>query len=331
MKEKSFLSCPSISEEEKRIEEMKKIIETWIYSDGLLKLISIFNENAPINLPLKEYINWLESFSENWDFRKKQNKAKTCDTKESARWLITDDLLSEEQKELTLEVAKNLGLDIPALDNYDYICVLGGARLSCLLRPKFAAHLISNHLVNSKKIILLSSMRPVAETEREATNTYAINAKTEYDLMNSGAEISFSFNSVYKEECFRDTSNPNNDWAIREYVSCFNDTKVISLAAPSSLPNERRANSLDTYNFFVDRYNVFPGSKILLITSQIYVPYQQLEAIRGIAFPRNLIVETVGYPSEWNGSLTGMLQASNYLQEIRSTIQSINRFSKKYF
>jgi len=69
-----------------------------------------------------------------------------------------------------------------------------------------------------------------------------------------------------------------------------------------------------------------PGSSLLLITSQIYVPYQQLEALRIVALKHNVVIETVGFPLEWSGNLQGMTGPNNYLQEIRSTIQSANRF-----
>lgn len=65
----------------------------------------------------------------------------------------------------------------------------------------------------------------------------------------------------------------------------------------------------------------------MLVTSQIYVPYQQLEAIRTWAIPNNVYIETVGFPAEWNDTKQqGMMMAANYLQEIRSTIQAANRY-----
>ena len=63
-----------------------------------------------------------------------------------------------------------------------------------------------------------------------------------------------------------------------------------------------------------------------MVTSQIYVPYQQMEAISNLAIPNNIYVETVGFPTEWNVNQQGMMRTENYLQEIRSTIQAINRY-----
>src|SRR5438874_2682178 len=132
--------------------------------------------------------------------------------------------------------------------------------------------------------------------------------------------------SSFTEERYDDVENLNRSWVIRTYDKIGNLPPLLSLSAPSSRPYPLPANSADTYNFFFEHIQVPPGSSFLLITSQIYVPYQQLEAIRTIALKHNVVVETVGFPLEWSGKLQGMLGASNYLQEIRSTIQSANRF-----
>jgi hypothetical protein len=98
------------------------------------------------------------------------------------------------------------------------------------------------------------------------------------------------------------------------------------IAAPSSEPEKRRANSADTYEFFFDRVKADEGAEILIVTSQIYVPYQHLEAMRTIAVPYKINLDTIGFAPEWGGALQGMNEPSNYLQEIRSTIQAMDRF-----
>ena len=41
-------------------------------------------------------------------------------------------------------------------------------------------------------------------------------------------------------------------------------------------------------------------------------------------------VETIGFPDSMNILQQGMMNSRNYLQEIRSTIQSASRFLKKF-
>jgi len=268
-------------------------------------------------------------FSERWDFRKLQQEATAKDTGEGSRWLVNDSSLTETQRDIIKESAKELGLigiEIPSKNTYDFLWVLGGARLSCRLRPRLAAHLVTEHALHCDIVALLASGRPISLTERNATDTYAPNAKTEFDLINYGAEIEFNIPSSFIEERNDDAANTNKSWIIRRYDKTGSLPSIMSMCAPSSEPERRRANSADTYEFFFHHVQVPPGSSLLLITSQIYVPYQQLEAIRTVALRHNVVIETVGFPREWSGYLQGMTSSINYLQEIRSTIQSTNRF-----
>ena len=322
-----ILECPSL--EGKRVEHIYKSIDRWLRSPALSVLVQHFDAEIPFHLNTTDLGAWLLDFSERWDFRKLQQAATAKDTAEGARWLVDDSSLTEAQRNITKESARELGLigqEIPNKNTYDFVWVLGGARLSCLLRPRLAARLITERGLLCSMIALLSSAREVAETETEATDTYAPGAKTEFDLINKGAEREFNIKASFTEERYADDENPNGSWVIRTYDKIGNLPPLLSLSAPSSRLYPLPANSADTYNFFFEHIQVPPGSSFLLITSQIYVPYQQLEALRTVALKHNVVIETVGFPLEWSGDLQGMSGASNYLQEIRSTIQSANRF-----
>jgi hypothetical protein len=326
-----YLKCPDI--ETDRIPFIYSEIEDWVRSPELLKLVESFGVKILDALPIEDFVKWLSEFSELWDFRKLQQEAKEKNTNENARWLLNDSHITPDQKELIEKASRILGLvgvSEPSKHFYDYILALGGARLSCLLRPQFAAELIKEKKVDTKGIIMLASSRPVSNSERDATDTYAPGALDEYDLINAGIEKSFRLTNGFTEEHSDTLSHINKRWAIRKYNADEKKPIIVSISAPSSEPEKRRANSSDTYEFFISKFNIPQSSSLLLVTSQIYVPYQQLEAIRTLAIPHNVIVETIGFPIEWNSNLQGMLGLSNYLQEIRSTIQSINRFLGQY-
>lgn len=308
---------------EKREHLLMKKMDEWIHSGALCRILDSFNTGIPNGLDTKESIEWLLKFSDEWDYRKKQQTAMDQTTNEAARWLIKDSGITEQQAKAVMEGIADLalvGVDTPIYREYDYIVALGGARLSCLLRPRYAKKVWEQFCIKPKAIMMLSGARPIAESERSVTDTYAKGAKTEFDLICKGAEQSFGV-VEYEEERHLD-DNINLSWAVRTYN---NDCPVIALEGPSTEPDKRRANSADTYKFFVDKFHVPEGAKVLLITSQIYVPYQQLEAIRTLSIPYNIVTETIGFPNDWSGQMQGMQQPSNYLQEIRSTIQAMNR------
>ena len=326
-----YLECPSIKKD--RVSSVHAAIEAWARSSALSQLIESFGSKVPGGLALEPLVTWLLNFSELWDFRRLQQEAMAKDIGEGARWLLNHSHLTPQQQNVIKKTARILGLvgvGKPMKQTYDYILVLGGARLSCLLRPRLAASIVKERHIQPKLIVFLTSSRPVADSERQATNTYAPNAITEFDLMSAGIENAFHIDRAFTEQREDDPINVNRSWIIRRYTLTMGFPPMVSLSAPSSEPDKRRANSADTYEFFLSRFTVASGSILLLATSQIYVPYQQLEAIRTIALPKKLIVETVGFPVVWGGKLQGMAGPTNYLQEIRSTIQSAHRFLKFY-
>lgn len=309
-------------------EKIKESIECWLNSQELTNLVTAFGGEIPEDLNVTERAKWMLLFSDNWDYRRKQ-KTKDAKTGEAARWLVNNEAITPGQEKVVFENVENLGLkgiSEPVLEQYDYIIALGGARMSCLFRPKYVKEVLDKRGFSPKAVVMLSGMRPVLESERMATDTYAPGAETEFDLINAGSEQIFGLQREYTEERYCSV-NPNSSWAIRKYADLKYDFPVLSVSGPSSEPEKRRANSADTFCFFAKKQQIQPESKVLLITSQIYVPYQQMEAVRTWAIPNNIYVETVGFPTEWNDSKQqGMMLAANYLQEVRSTIQAINRY-----
>lgn len=304
--------------------KMIRRVERWIDSPELAKIVASFGGEMPKDLSVREKIAWLLTFSQCWDYRKNQN---TLDSKtgENARWRVSSENITEEQKRAVEEGIFSLGLigvHNPKCKFFDYILVLGGARFSCLYRSRYARELLK-HGVNAREVVLLSGMRQIAESEREATDIYAPCAKTEYDLINAGGEEAFCLSKEFIEERYYN-ENPNLNWAIRTYLRA-GEIPITSFSGPSLDPENRRANSSDTYKFFLEKKRVSSKSRLLLITSQIYVPYQQIEAVRILGIPHSLYIETVGFPTSWGQKLQGMRGTANYLQEIRSTIQAMAR------
>ena len=325
--EKQYLFTGSLDLEHAS-QKILQQLEVWINSSELANIVSSFGGSLPADLTLEGKISWLLEFSDRWDYRKKQ-KTQDKATGENARWKVSNENITTEQEKAVHDAVFRLGLigvQVPECKSFDYILVLGGARFSCLYRSQYVEDLLKNGTVKTKEIILLSGMRPVLDSEREATDTYAPQALTEYDLINSGAESSLHLKKDFYEERYH-SENINLNWAIRKYQT-EDSVTVTSYSGPSSEPEIRRANSSDTYKFFLEKKNVETGSRLLLVTSQIYVPYQQIEAVRTLGIPNGLYIETVGFPTEWGKKLQGMMETANYLQEIRSAIQAADRVVK---
>ena len=324
-----YFKCPE-NRADIRVSTLTKIQE-WARSDELGSIVNVFGGEIPQTDNIKTLVDWLLEFSDIWDYREKQKKISGKKIADLERWQTDSDDITNEQAEVVFRAIGTLGLigvQHPMSNIYDYIIALGGARLSCLLRPRYASHIIDNVSQKPKAAVMLSGARPISDAERETTDTYAPGAVSEFDLINRGAELAFGLDNIYREIRYDDKTNINNSWALRTYKEEKTGLSIISIAAPSTEPDKRRANSVDTYKFFFERYDVKPGERLLLVTNQIYVPYQQLEAIRTLAIPM-VIVETVGLPNEWTNRTQVKRGADKYLQEIRSTIQAMDRFLKQ--
>ncbi|MCM1045440.1 MAG: hypothetical protein NC417_08005 [Candidatus Gastranaerophilales bacterium] len=296
----------------------------WLEAPELDALAAQFDGKIPQNTDFKQRLRWLVDFSRIWDFRSLQKCAQDAQTGENARWLLDGSGLTESQILAALKAASKLGMvdcELPAHSCYDAILVLGGARMSCFFRMKYAEELCRRYGVASSEITGLTAMRLIADSERNATDTYAPEAATEFDLMCEAAKKIFAsaaVKSVKKELC----ENSNRSWGVMQFE---HKIPLTVLAAASTEPDRRRANTADTFEFWAKQKSLVERERLLLVTSQIYVPYQQMEAIRTLGIPYGCSIETVGFPQEWSAHLQGLQTAVNYLQEIRSALLAMEK------
>ena len=315
--------CPSAKlGKSQRISELFKNIEHWISSKPIEELVALFGGFYPGTCSLEEKIVWMEEFAKNWDYRRKQS----ADSCLNERWNIQDDSFIRQHTDTILKCARQLGLIDGTLpvSSPDYILPLGGARMSNLERTRYTKLIMEKTEGLNVSSVALSGMRPIAQEEKSSVSSYAPYAETEFDAINAGLETALSLSPLYTETI---ESNPNINLCsrIRRYKETYKGCPVFSLAAPSSSP-QRRANSRDTFEFFLDSFQINPQDSLLLVTSQIYVPYQLLKFV-DLAIDKGFDVDCVGYS---NQEQTGFQKSSNYLQEIKATVNSIYYLYNKY-
>ena len=314
--------CPKCGNtKENRVKELFQQIEIWCYSDTLLSLFNEFGIHIDPDHDLKAHIDIIhEHASDLWDFRKK--------TTSGQRWDVDDSPEIKEKKEIILNAADVLGLtDITdPVTKPDYILPLGGARMTNYLRPKMSRSLIDDHNWNGLSVVALSTYRPKAEIDAPYYEKYAPDAANEYDAMCRGLEKTFDIPADYDEEI----SGGDLLYAcstIRKYKNKYKNCTISALSAPSPEPEKRWANSRDAYKFFLKQFSVKPGCRILLNTSCIYVPSQFLRFL-DLAIDNGFEADCVGVSAKIQGS--SFSKPSNYLQEIKSTIDSIYSLSCRY-
>lgn len=337
MSELIRITCPPTElPKEQRIAFVYEDLKKWLCSQSMNQLVCLYNNGKQTsgNLTFSEYILWMREFAgKHWDYRKMQKEAMTKEG-EAARWLLQNDSFAEENKDTIYEASKALGL-IGVSDTFisdpDYILPLGGARMSNLRRCELARRIVDKHNMITK-VVALSTYRPIAESERDTINTYAQDSQFEFDAIVEGLNSAFGMQSRYNivDKTFE---NANNNYAICTFGTEYNGSKVFALAAPSTLPETRRANSADCFEFFFKEFNVQKGARIINCTSQIYCTYQHIKALC-LAIKYNVVFDTVGFPfylNEVNASSENSLSKPvNYLQEIKATIDAMYDFSQTF-
>jgi hypothetical protein len=100
---------------------------------------------------------------------------------------------------------------------------------------------------------------------------------------------------------------------------------VSAVAAPSSSPGERRANTVDTYRFWAEHRRRPSEQSVLVVTAPVYVPYQGAGAVEVLGIEYGLSVETVGIRRRTGhlGRFAQDYEARHYLQEVRSAIRGM--------
>ena len=321
MTSRYLLTCPDIHKRrEDRINELSESVAKWIYSAPFHELVKLFGGTVLTNEPLREQIKYYNQFADVWDYRRKRANG-------GERWMVQEDAFLSEHKTDIMKNVFLLGLQDVAEPSKrpDYILPLGGARMANLDRCVTAHEVCMKYQGEIIPVIALTGMRPINDIERASLEQYAPDAKTEYEAMCGGMTKAFGLMKSSYEERINTNDNINLCWAERKY--CNDQRQIHILSAPSSDP-EKRANSMDTFEFFLERYKIEPESKILLVTSCIYVPYQLMK-FTDLAIMKNIYVDCIG--NKQNANAPSVLNTASYLQELKATINALYVLSERYF
>lgn len=314
-----------------RVDAVLSEFERWITTESLMDLVRAFGGSAEVLEAgtTIEKISWLRSFVTVWDYRQKQTAAATKEG-EAARWLLKTDESVLGKEGLIHRAAEQLGMigtTETVVSQPDYVLPLGGARLSNLYRCQ-AARDVAERLEHPVRVVALSGMRPISQTEREGyVDSYAPEAVTEFDAISMGMCRAFSVAECY-EDTVEPSENPNLRATVRQFAEGYRGNELYAVAAPSSAP-ERRANSADCFRYFFRRFSVPEGAKLINCTSPIYCTYQQVRAL-SFAIRYGVEFDTIGFAQLEALPSSGVSQPVNYLQEIKGTVDAMNDFVAEF-
>ena len=210
----------------------------------------------------------------------------------------------------------------PRRTAFDHVFVRGGLVRACVSRPAHAAGLLNDGAITTAEVTALGGHRPFAGDELALAAAAELPDVTEeYEALDAGTRRAFGLGAPV-ESTGEQSNSTGGTWTVRTYQHP-SGYRVRVAAAPSSEPGTRRANTADTYQWFARTLaRLEPGQRLLAVTTAIYVPAQHAAALRMLGLPFGVEIETVGITPSTAGPLAQTFTTSNYLQEMRSTIQS---------
>lgn len=278
---------------------------------------------------IRKYIDKLVEFSKKWDYRSKQDVL--LKTGERARWLLENDQFAVDNEQEIIDCAKSLGFigKTDLIDdklNIDYVLVLGGGKESNILRPLYSKMIIDKYGFNDAMVVGLTCDRDIDDSENTEKFSYGNLCKTEFDCVRYGLQKAFNrkkFINVYEDIDKIIDEDITDDMPLK-------GNKVYVLRSPAN-DGRDRANSKDTYEYFFEVLFNHNLKNILLVSSQLFVPYQALSFME-FALEHNIYFDIVGYPYSLfdNTGNYNHSQPVNYLQEFRSVILTAKMFVDKY-
>jgi hypothetical protein len=270
-------------------------------------------ENTTLGL-LRE----LAGLSVDWDFRKNRERhfIEPVPAEVNGR-LIPDSLV--------ISAARALGLVEPvppARGEFSHLLVLSGQAAACVSRARYAAGLIRGG-VRADAVVLLGAHRQLAGTESEQAAEAGLGYLTdEAEVTLAAARQALRLGPPVSSEETRPgtlyAASARYRWPVAEVV-----------ITPSDMPDARRAKTGDQLQYWAATAGLSSESDVLIVTTQVSVPYQHLVAARVLGLDRGAAVYCCGAAAGSPRPPVRDLGGRDYLQELRATLRAAFRLLRQ--
>lgn len=275
-----------------------------------------------------EVVSALADLSAEWDFRRRY--------RESERGGLNKPVAEVRGRRLTradvVPAARALGLveATPLADQvFDHTVVLTGMVSACINRTRLAGRLAGAGTKTST-VDVLTGHRVMSGSEVTQAAEYGLGAVVdEADAAVAASRIAFGLGEPERVM----TSDPHlfvpvldeETAAFRGASARYEWPRVTVDVVPSGDPQHRRTNTPDQLAAWSSRTRPGAGTRVLLLTTQIYAPFQHLEAARLLGLPTGCTVVVAGVDATNAYLPLTDFGPDSYLQEIRSALLSAAR------
>jgi hypothetical protein len=295
-------------------------IDRWTHAAALTELIAEFGGSASDELDRGGLLAWLDEFSERWDYRSGRE-----------RNLVSAPQFEPLTEKLVLAATRSLGFHDPLPPQggyYDHVLVLGGLARGCFSRALHTASLLEEGKITMGTVTALGGFRAIAGDEFALVEQMVgSELEDEFHVMDAAVSMAFGLRTPTREGG-EDSDVVGASWRVREYETPAG-VPVRVVAAPSAEPGTRVTTPMAYAWFATELAKLLPAQRILLVTTQIYLPYQHADALRMLCLPYGTHVDITGVrPGDVDERLHKAFRPNDYLQEVRSTIRALRNLYK---
>lgn len=219
-----------------------------------------------------------------------------------------------------------LSINEPLRKENSHVIVLGGSLGACQRRTSCAKRWVTP---TTRSVDGLSCFRPVNPVER-AQVTRQSNSDTEFGALAECFASTFHLPSDSATDEFRGDRNLNGVSCIRSFDAgrgCASRAHRV-LAAPSTQPDARRADTGDSIAFYLRHTDVAPTDSLLAITDNRHCNRQFLQiACQLLQAGRPARLDVVGCTASENTPTRESYEPHQFIQDLIGTLDWIDRLA----
>jgi hypothetical protein len=310
---------PSLPPGELSSARLGPVLREWISSAPIRALAEASGWEWPDGRETGELLDRLAALSADWDFRGRYGGVErdfiTSDAADVNGRIVPEDLI--------IAAAEALGLvsATPVPDEqFSALVVLSGLVRACVNRTRHAADLLRKG-VNADSVTVLGGHRKLSDGERAQAAQLGFGEQfDEADVAVAATREAFGLGEPRQAK----ESGPRRDeWDDGLWLAWSQHAwpGIQVLIAPSGAPG-RRVNTVDQLRYWASENGIGRDDRVLLLTTQIYVPYQQLGALQVLGAEHGCSVYCCGVDATSSYLPPASFNGRSYLQEIRSALRA---------
>ena len=303
-------------------DQLDDALRAWASSPPLRALAAASGWSWPAGSSTLDLLSRLAGLSTDWDFRRNRERSSIERGPVTVNGRpVPDSLIIGAARALGMVDATPLALPVAGRE-FSYLVVLAGQARACVNRAHYAAHLLRSGL-RTGTIVAIGAHRQLGAGEPERAAQAGLGHLTdEADVILAATCQAFGLDAPVTADVYQPAASLGPLAAFHAAAARYRWPSVEVVIAPSDTPQVRRAKTGDQLRFWADLAGLAEGHDILVLTTQIYVPYQHLVACRVLGLERGCGVYSCGVEAGVSYLPVRNCGGREYLQEIRAALRA---------